>query len=352
VNESEATFGVNQEQQIRFGLSAIKGVGEAAVEEIILERRRAKHFQDVFSLAERVNLKAVSKKTFENLAMAGAFDSFSNYHRRQYLWADHGDGSLIEKAIRYGQQRQQEKASAQQSLFVVAEEQVGYYSKRPAITPCTPYEVLDMLKMEKEVVGFYISGHPLDRYKVELTYFCNCHTQNVLALPGKEVQLAGVITESKTRQSKHGKPFGLFTVEDYEGTLALALFGEDFLKNQHLLQEGTFVYITGHVIERYHQAGVWELRPRKLSLLSEIRDKLSKSLQLHLSVTQVSAGLVTQLEQVLTQHPGACALTLTVAAPEEAMRVVCLSRNYSIHPSNELFDALRPLEGITFRLQA
>ena len=352
VNESEATFGVNQEQQIRFGLSAIKGVGEAAVEEIILERRRAKHFQDVFSLAERVNLKAVSKKTFENLAMAGAFDSFSNYHRRQYLWADHGDGSLIEKAIRYGQQRQQEKASAQQSLFVVAEEQAGYYSKRPAIAPCTPYEVLDMLKMEKEVVGFYISGHPLDRYKVELTYFCNCHTQNVLALPGKEVQLAGVITESKTRQSKHGKPFGLFTVEDYEGTLALALFGEDFLKNQHLLQEGTFVYITGHVIERYHQAGVWELRPRKLSLLSEVRDKMSKSLQLHLSVKQVNAGLVTQLEKAFVQHPGACPLTLTVVAPEEAMSISFLSRSYFIHLSNEFFDALRPIEGITYRLQA
>jgi len=259
---------------------------------------------------------------------------------------------LIEKAIRYGQQRQQEKASAQQSLFMVAEEQVVCYNKRPAVAPCTPYEVLDLLKMEKEVVGFYISGHPLDLYKVELENFCNCHTQNVLTFQGKTVQLAGLITESKARQSKHGKPFGLFTIEDYEGTLALAMFGEDFLKSQHLLQEGTFVYIAGHVVARYSQEGAWELRPRKLSLLSEIRDKLSKSLQLHLSVAQVNATLTTRLEQVLTQHPGACPLTLTVAAPEEAISVSFLSRSYSIHPSNAFFDALRPIEGITYRLQA
>lgn len=352
VNESGATFDVTQAHQIRFGLGAIKGVGAAAVEEIILERKRAKHFQDIFSFAERVSLKAVNKKTFESLAVAGAFDSFPNYHRRQYLCADNGEGSLIEKAIRYGQQCQQEKNSAQQSLFMVSEEQALCYNKRPEIAPCAPYEALDLLKMEKEVVGFYISGHPLDQYKVELENFCNCHTQNILTFQGKKVQLAGLITESKARQSKHGKPFGLFTVEDYEGTLALALFGEDFLKNQHLLQEGTFVYITGNVVARYSQEGAWELRPRKLSLLSEIRDKLSKFLQLHLSITQVNATMTTQLEQVFNQHPGACALTLTVAAPEEAMSVSFLSRSYFIHPSNAFFDALRPIEGITYRLQA
>lgn len=352
VNESEATFDVNQAQQIRFGLGAIKGVGEAAVEAIILERKQAKHFQDIFSFAERVSLRAVSKKTFESLAMAGAFDSFPNYHRRQYLRTDNGGGSLIEKATRYGQQRQQEKASAQQSLFMVAEEQAGYYSKRPEIVPCAPYEALDMLKMEKEVVGFYISGHPLDRYKVELENFCNCHTQNVLTFQEKEARLAGLITEFKTRQSKHGEPFGLFTIEDYKGTLELALFGEDFLKNQHMLQEGTFVHITGSVVARYSREGAWELRPRKLRLLSEIRDKMSKSLQLRLSVTQVNVTLSTRLEQVLNQHPGTCPLTLTLTASEEAMSVYLLSRSYSIHPSNEFFDDLRSIEGITYRLQA
>jgi DNA polymerase-3 subunit alpha len=351
VNESEANFDVNQAQQIRFGLKAIKGVGEAAVEAIILERKRAQRFQDIFSFAERVNLKAVNKKTFESLAMAGAFDTFPQYHRRQYLYADKNEGSLIEKAIRYAQQLQQAKSSAQQSLFIVSEDQAAYGRKIPEIAPCDPYEALETLKMEKEVVGFYISGHPLDRYKVELDNFCNCHTQNALAFQGQDVQLAGVITEYRARQSKHGKPFGLFTVEDYKGTLSLALFGEDFLKNQHMLQEGTFVYIIGHVAERY-QGGGLELRPRKLSLLSEIRSKMSKSLQLYLPVQRVNPALTTRLEQVLSQYPGSCALTLVLTVPEETWHITCLSRSHSISPSNEFFEAIRSIEGVTYRLQA
>jgi DNA polymerase III subunit alpha len=351
VNESEANFSVNTAGQIRFGLRAIKGVGEAAAEAIIQERRQGDRFQDIFSFVERVSLKAVSKKTFESLAMAGVFDSFPHYHRRQYLHTDSG-GSLIEKAMLYGHQRQQARGSAQQSLFMVTEQQEGEDQHRPVIASCEPYEELERLKMEKEVVGFYISGHPLDPYKVELDNFCNCHTQNVMTFKGREVRLAGVITESQIREGKHGKSFGLFTVEDYKGTLALALFGEDFLKNKHMLQPGTFVYIIGHVVERYRQASVWELRPRKLSLLSEIRDKMSKSLQIHLSVQQINAALTIKLEQVLGQYPGVCPLTLTVAAPEESMSVSLLSRSYSIYPSNEFFDALRPIEGLTYRLQA
>jgi DNA polymerase III subunit alpha len=351
VNESEATFSVNAAGQVRFGLRAIKGVGEAAAEAIIQERKQDDRFQDIFSFAERVNLKAVSKKTFESLAMAGVFDSFPHYHRRQYINAD-GGGSLIEKAILHGHQWQQARGSAQQSLFMGTEQQASDDRHKPVIAFCEPYEELERLKIEKEVVGFYISGHPLDPYRVELDNFCNCHTQNVMTFKGREAQLAGVITESQTREGKHGKSFGLFTIEDYKGTLALALFGEDFLKNKHMLQVGTFVYITGHVAERYHQAGVWELRPRKLSLLSEIRDKMSKSLQIHLSVKQVNIALTIKLEQVFGQYPGVCPLTLTVAAPEESMSVSLLSRSYSIYPSNEFFDALRPIEGLTCRLQA
>lgn len=351
VNESEAVFGVNQDGQIRFGLGAIKGSGEAAVEAIIMARKEGQRFEDIFSFAERVNLRAVNKKTFESLAIAGAFDGFPDYHRRQYVHVDDKEGSLIEKAIRYGQQLQQERDSAQQSLFGVAEEQAAYYSPRPEVAACAPYEALEKLRLEKEVVGYYISGHPLDSYQVELEHFCNCNTQNVSTFKGKEVQLAGIVTASKTRQSKHGKPFGLFTVEDYEGTLDLALFGEDFLKNQHMLQAGTFVYVTGKVVERYNQADIWELRPRKLRLLSEVRDQMSKALQLHLPLTAVNEALITKLAQAITQHPGNCPLTVTVAAPEEAMSVTLMANSYGIQLSNELLAVLRPLEGLTYRLQ-
>ena len=352
INESQVTFDVNPAQQIRFGLGAIKGVGEAAVAAIISTREQEGHFSDLFSLIEKVPLKAVNKKTLETLAMSGAFDSFPSYHRRQYLYAEDGESTFIDKVIRYGQQFKQTRDSAQQSLFMVAEEPEVYYGRRPEVAPCAPYEELDKLQMEREVVGFYISGHPLDQYKIELANFCNCHTQNVLAFKGKEVQLAGIIIACKYRQSKHGKPFALFTVEDYEGTLDLALFGEDCLKNQHLLQEGTFVHITGSVLTRYNQEDMWELRPRKLSLLSEILEKRSKALVLNLAITKASELLALQLEKVITQYPGQYPLKVTIAAPEEAMEVMLQSRSHRINLTNAFFDALSHIEGVSYQLQA
>lgn len=351
INESQATFDVNANQQIRFGLGAIKGAGGAAVEAIVNERQQGGTFEDIFSFAERINLRAVNKKTFESLAMAGAFDSLKQYHRRQYLHAGDKAGSLIEKAIRYGQQLQQERNSAQQSLFADTSAQAAYNAP-PEIAPCEPYEELEKLKMEKEVVGFYISGHPLDQYRIELESFCSCHTQNVLTRRGQEVSLAGIITDAQVRQSKQGKTFGRFTIEDYEGTLDLALFGEDFLKNQHMLQTGTFAYITGNVVERYNQKGVWEFRPRKLSLLDEILDKMSKVLQLHVSVAAINDTLIEQLTQLVTQYPGTCPVIVTISAPEDRMSVALRSRSHRVAPSNALFDALRSLEGVTCKLQA
>ncbi|MEL6152580.1 MAG: DNA polymerase III subunit alpha, partial [Bacteroidota bacterium] len=350
INESQANFDVNQAYQIRFGLGAIKGTGAAAVEAIIQERNEGGAFKDFFSFAERINLKAVNKKTFESLAMAGAFDNFPTYHRRQYLHAHEKGSTLIEKAIRYGQQLQQQKNSAQQSLF--STDGAAAYCTLPEAVPCEPYAELEKLAMEKEVVGFYISGHPLDCYQIELQSFCNCHTQNALTRKGQEVTLAGIIASAKTRQSKQGKPFGLFTLEDYEGTLDMALFGEDFLKNQHMLQEGTFVYITGQVAERYNKQDVWELRPRKLSLLSEIRDKMGKALQLRIPVSAIDETLTDQLTQAITQHPGSCSLTVIITSPGEAMDVTLLSRNFRIQPSNAFLEALKPIEGVTYRLQA
>eukprot|EP00540_Astrosyne_radiata_P000266 CAMPEP_0116822388 /NCGR_PEP_ID=MMETSP0418-20121206/240_1 /TAXON_ID=1158023 /ORGANISM="Astrosyne radiata, Strain 13vi08-1A" /LENGTH=1018 /DNA_ID=CAMNT_0004450495 /DNA_START=7687 /DNA_END=10744 /DNA_ORIENTATION=+ len=352
VNESEATFSVNHMGQIRFGLHAIKGVGEAAAEAIIGERSNGPSFQDIFSLAERINLRAVNKKTLESLAMAGALDNFPHYHRKQYLYSDDGRGTLIEKAIHHGQQRQQEKLAAQQSLFSVAGDQEKQDRPMPEGIACAPYAALERLKMEKEAVGFYISGHPLDQYKVELDHFCNCNTKNVLALRGREVRLAGLISVAKHRTSKQGKSFGLFTLEDYEGTLPMALFGEDFLRNRHMLEEGMLVYVTGRVVARYNQADSWELKPQKLRLLSEIRDAMSKSLCVHLPVSQINTELITTLEKIFTQHSGTCSLVLQLTAPKEAIQVTCLSRSYAVHPQNELLEAIQSIKGVTYRLQA
>ena len=221
INESQLTFDVNQAKQIRFGLGAIKGTGEAAVENIITERTSYGPFKDIFDFVERVNLRMVNKKTLESLALAGAFDSFPDYHRKQYIFSQNGTSSLIEDAIRYGNQIRQEKSTNQQSLFVG--EPSASYNVKPKIAVCEPYGALEKLKIEKEIVGFYISGHPLDEFKAEMKYFCNSHAQNVLALKNKNVFLAGILTACTIKQRKNGRPFALFTLEDYEGTLNLAL---------------------------------------------------------------------------------------------------------------------------------
>ncbi|XWN35143.1 MAG: DNA polymerase III subunit alpha [Roseivirga sp.] len=350
INESQVNFDVNQAHQIRFGMGAIKGAGTAAVEAIIAAREEEGAFDSIFSLAERVSHKAVNKKTLESLAMAGAFDNFPQYHRRQYLHAAPGEDTLIEKAIRYGQQVRQEKDSAQQSLF--GDTSSSQLNKRPEVADCAPYEELERLKVEKELVGFYISGHPLEQYRVELTSFCNCHTQNVLTKRSQEVQLAGIITACKRRQSKQGKPFALFTVEDYEGTLDLALFGEDFLKHQHLLQEGTFVHIAGNVAKRYQQEDGWELRPRTLRLLSEVREKQGRQLALRLPLELVNEAFVAQLEQAVKQHSGSCPLQIIIADVQETMEVTLLARKHRIAPTNDFFDTLKQIPSLSYQLQA
>ncbi|MCG8339965.1 MAG: DNA polymerase III subunit alpha [Cytophagales bacterium] len=349
INESQSTFDVNQAKQIRFGLSAIKGTGEAAVGVIISEKKQGGAFKNIFDFVERVNLKTVNKKTLESLAMAGAFDSFKDYHRRQYLFTENGEQSFIEKAMHYGNQVNKEKNAAQQSLFAM--EPGSHYVQKPKAPVCEPYAELEKLKIEKEIVGFYISGHPLDQFKVEIENFCNCHTQNALAFKNKEVYLAGIVTEYTSRQSKNGKPFALFTIEDYEGTLDLALFGEYFRKNQHMLHKGEFLYITGRVVERFNQKDVWELRPQKIQLLSEVREKMGKTLKIMVPVEKIDNDFVNQLEEVVTHHPGKCSLKVAVIANKEGIHIEVSSRDYQVNPANEFFQRLDQIEKLKYTLQ-
>lgn len=349
INESQSSFDVNQLKQIRFGLGAIKGTGEAAVGVIIAERGQGGTFKNIFDFVERVNLKTVNKKTLESLAMAGAFDSLKDYHRRQYLFTENGEQSFIEKVMHYGNQVNKEKHTAQQSLFTL--ESGSCYVQKPKAPACAPYGELEKLKVEKEIVGFYISGHPLDQFKVEIENFCNCHTQNALACKNKEVYLAGIVVECTFRQSKNGKPFVLFTLEDYKGTLDLALFGECFRKNQHMLHIGEFLYITGRVVERYNQKDVWELRIQKIQLLSEVREKMGKALKIMVPVEKIDNDFINKLEEVVTHYPGKCSLKIAVMANKEGMHIEVTSRDYQVNPVNEFFQRLDQLEKIKYTLQ-
>lgn len=349
INESQENFDVNKSQQIRFGLTAIKGAGEGAIKHIIAERTKG-CFSDIFSFVERVDLRLVNKKTLESLAMAGAFDGFTDYHRRQYLFAPDGESNLIMRAIQYGNQLKQEKVSAQQSLF--ATDSVIYQHKKPEPPNCEPYDMLEKLRMEKELVGFYISGHPLDPFKVELMHFCDCNTQNVLSFKQKEVKLGGLLSECSIKTNKQGKPFGLFTLEDYVGTLSLLLFGEDFLRNQHMLQKGMFVHITGVVVERYNQKDTWELKVNKISLLSEIRDKLARNLSISIPIEKVTPAFITELQHIAKKHTGNCRLQLHITDPNENIDVSLQGLKQGIHPCDEALNSLKELAGSIYQLSS
>ena len=228
VNESLLKFNVNQEGAIRFGMGAVKGAGELAVESMVQEREKAGEYSDIFDFAKRVNLRTVNKKTFESLAQAGAFDGFGK-HRRLYLDAPSGDQNLIEKSMRVGQQHAAAKESAQHSLFG-AGAFGAVAAPMPKIHEMEPWSKTEQLRREKEVVGFYLSGHPLDSYKLELDAYCTCGLEKVEEIKNKEMAVAGLITNVLFKTTKTGQPFCTFTLEDYETSINPALFRDDYTK--------------------------------------------------------------------------------------------------------------------------
>jgi DNA polymerase-3 subunit alpha len=242
VNESGVFFEVNKDGEIRFGLGAIKGAGEAAVEAIIQERDARGPFEDIFEFAKRMNQRSVNKKTFECLALSGAFDCFQGVHRRQYVFAKDGDINLLEKSIKYAAKTQLEEQSAQASLFGGSS---GTVMPKPKVEFVEPFSEIEKLNLEKEVVGIYISGHPLDNFKFEMEKFCTvtCNQMGELdSMLGRELKLGGIVSGVEHRTTKTGKPFGKFTVEDYNGNYTFTLFGEDYLKFKNFMNTGWFLY--------------------------------------------------------------------------------------------------------------
>jgi DNA polymerase-3 subunit alpha len=330
VNESIYKFNVNQEGAIRFGLGAIKGTGESAVEAILEERDKNGPYQDIFDFAKRVNLRAVNKKTFESMAQAGAFDSFDKYHRAQYLDLAEGENqNLIEKAVRFGNQHQAELSAAQQSLFGGGAAVAAPLPKVPEVAPWTPTE---KLRREKEVVGFYISGHPLDQFSLEIESYCTCGLEKITDHKGKDINVAGIVSNVVIRTAKNGNPFALFGLEDYDSTLNLALFGEDFVKFAQYLREGMFVFIRGKVQLRYKSEDQWELKPSNIQLLGDLTDKMAQGVRVDIDIRNVTDLLIEHIEEAALAAPGGKKLELMLIDNTERLSIEMFSRKYRIDP--------------------
>ncbi len=359
INESERQFGVNKKKEIRFGLAGVKGSGDAAVESIIEERTLNGPFKDVFDFMTRVNLRTVNKKTLESLAYAGAFDCFPEYHRAQYFAVESGEtGTFIEKLIRYANNYHAEKSSAQASLFGMLGDS-GSTLAKPKAADVSEWDDLAKLRYEQEVVGFYISGHPLDTFRTELDNFCSCTVGKVLEIHegeraprfyGKDINVGGIVTSAQERMSKNGSLFMIFKIEDYQGAMEMLIGGEDYIRFKNYLQVGQFLYIKGKVQNRWKQEDQFEFKISQIQLLPEIMEKMCRKIKINLTLDQIDAQFIHVLNETFGSHPGGCQVSMTVKDPETHLEVEMLSRGYRVAPSNELFKVLRGFHGVNFSL--
>ena len=381
INESERRFGVNKKGEIRFGLGGIKGTGDAAVESIIEERTKNGPFKDLFEFITRVNLRTVNKKTLESLAYAGALDCFE-YHRAQYFVPGEGETmNLIEKIIKYANNYAADKESTNSSLF-------GSFGgsemaiQKPKIPTVQPWGDIERLRFEKDVVGFYISGHPLDMFRLELENFCTCTLDRVMAtsekednersetsddnevvmpvvsseiggkplLLGKDLSVAGIVSSFQIRTTQKGNPFCIFKLEDYSGMMEMSLFGEDFVKFSNYIQVGHFLYLKGRLQNRWKSEDQFEFKPSQIQLLSQIREKLTKEIRITVELDVIDEAMIQQINEAVIKNPGSCSLTLNVVDSLSQNEVKMLSRTRRVAPTNEFFKVIESMGGVRFNL--
>jgi DNA polymerase-3 subunit alpha len=343
VNESGIYFEVNKAGEIRFGLGAIKGAGDAAVEGIIQERELKGPYLDIFDFAKRLSQRAVNKKTFECLALSGAFDCFKDIHRKQYVFAKDGDISLIEKAVKFAAKTQQDEQSAQASLFGGSS---GTAMPKPKVDYVEPYSEIEKLNLEKEVVGIYISGHPLDNFRFEMESFCNtaCNQLNELeTILGREIRIGGIVSSVEHRTTKTGKPFGKFTIEDYTGNFTFTLFGEDYLKFKTFMTQGWFLFIEGSVVKNSWGQQNVEVKIRTIDLLNELGLKRTKGVQLKVNAKEITKDLIGKIEDVCQQYSGSTPLYLKVRDEQENINLELLSRRFRINPINDMVSQMKKM---------
>lgn len=342
VNESKAAFAVNREGNIRFGMAAIKGVGEGAVESIIAEREKNGPYTTVFDFVTRLNLSTVNKKAIENMVMAGCFDSFEGIRRHQFFLSDTEGQTFIDQLVKYGNLKKTNQNShtlfGNDSSYITAQRQ-------PAIPVGEEWPPLERLNHEKELIGIYLSSHPLDDFKLEIKNF----TRNTLAdlqdlgrLFNKQVSVAGLVTEVKHLSTKTGRPYGAFTVEDYSDSHRFMIFGKDYENLRNYLFIGYSLLIKGTVQENPWKKEVRELEFKilSISLLANVRDEMVKSLSLRLPLRELTSQTIAQLLKQTEHSRGKAILSFNIYDDEDKTEVEMFSRNTMVQVSNELVEFL------------
>ncbi|QXP68901.1 DNA polymerase III subunit alpha [Polaribacter sp. R2A056_3_33] len=354
LNESFLKFSVNQEGAVRFGMAAVKGVGAGAVRAIIKEREENGNYNSIFDLSKRVDLRAANKKSFDSLIKAGAFDSFTDTHRAQYFATDEKGMTFLERAMKFGHKYQENENSAQVSMFGEAS---TVQFPEPDIPECETWGTMELLQQEKEVIGIYISAHPLDDFKNEIK-FCNASLKYFKADLAKFVNMnlafAGIVTDVQHRVSKAGKGWAMFTVEDYGDSNEFRIFGEDYLRMQHFLVPNQFLFIRttvqpGWTNKETGVVGEPRLKFLEMKLLHDIMDELCKKVTIQLPLSEIKEDSILNLESILKKTPGKQNLNFTIWDEKEKLEISLPSRNTKVHITNELLANLDQQQ-ITYKL--
>ena len=345
INESNINFTVNAKGAIRFGLSALKNMGEGSGDDIITERKANGPFTSIFDLTSRVSLKSVNKKALEAMVMGGAFDCFAGTHRAQYFAPTDKHESLIEHAIRYGQSVQAQKAQSQLSLF--GDLSMTMFTE-PEMPQTPPWSLMEKLTKEKEITGIYMSGHPLDDFRLEIEHFTNCPLDMVTSYKDKHLKLAAIVTSADHRITQKGTGWGIFNLQDFRGSLEVKLFNEDYKKYKELFEVGTALFIEG-----FYQLS-WkgqdhEFRITSARMLASIGEELTKSITVKISIDQLDQFLLDSLDKICVQHKGRHKLRLQVYDREDDFILGLISKSNKVNAAGTFIEDLDAL-GVKYKL--
>ena len=355
VKESFVKFTVNKTGNIRFGLAAVKGVGEGVVMEIIKAREEKGIFKDIFDFVEKVNLQVVNKKNMEALAMSGAFDGLENMKRSQFFAGeDENDTTtFIEKLIRYGNKIQTESQSMQQSLFGAMD--TASVVRKPEMPNVDEWAKIILLEKEKSLVGIYLTAHPLDDYKFELENFCSKGmslkdlNNNIELYKDRELTFAGMVTDAREAVSKNGKPYSILTLTDYTDSYSFYFFTSDYVNFGKFCKTGLFLLVKGKVQQRFKQDS-YEFKVFHIELLSEVRKSYVKSVTINIPLDKINKSVIEEIENLARNNKGKSLLKFNITDPEDNRQVQMFSRNTKISINDEFFRFIENNSGFAYRI--
>ncbi len=352
VNESYEKFGVNHHGEIRFGLAAIKGIGDSVAEAIIQEREQNGLYKDIYDFVQRVSFSAVNRKAMESLALSGGFDNFGI--RREDFFAPNKKGeTFLDTIIRYGQLYQQEKQEMQNTLFGQFGEGVEI-----ALPPVPKNDIrwsdIERLNKERDLVGIYLSAHPLDEFKIVLDNLCNAKCadlSDIQRLEGREdIFLGGIVTGVRTGYDKRGNPCGFVTIEDFDGAGELAMFGEDWGRFNSMLLEGASVYITGKLRQRYQNSTLVEFKVSNVEYLTTVKDRSVDRITISMVTDLVNEQIVADLSELISSNPGKTKLFFQLRDTKGQNHVLLRSRSTGVDVRHSLIDFIEQYDMLDYKI--